>query len=695
MVNMRKPKISKDLPKGVATEQSEEIQSLTLQVINEFESARFNLQSFKTRGLEDLKLWKLQRTETDDEATRNASVKDVTKDTTLRSGDIYITTSTLKAHAGVDPEKVIFLSNSNGDTKKVDAINKLRENDIQQMGLLDIEDDYTTHKLLFGLGFRRLDSFDIKTSTPVCEVINPLVAYFPTSAKSIQGDGSQKRGRSSYFGWDEIISKGELESISKDDGWDTEMVQTYINGINENKERTNKSPSPTENDILNITRELQNINGVDSDEQINGDSQILFIRHWYTFRDGKLLFLTLSSNFDILRMFEYENMNHIPVFSGNYIKTGNIIGQSVPGLIRDKQYTRSQLLSVFFESVKRASLPPMGYNGRSITESSVQKIKQGTFFDRGSDQGAITPMPTAAPDGAAISFSNSLDVEISGLTAATSAKQGETVGRSTATETAITNQGANARIALSNVSDISARVAFWEQWLNLYSENIPAVKEKIINVIGHSEDITRETIDKDTFDFAKNPTVFVTSKAIDDRKKFEKFSLLQNVIATAFRINPQIVNSSMVLKQLFELVGFSGNEVDQIIFESPHESIAKRENEMMQKNDEHSILPAFEDDDNMHIAVHKNAPQNAAVRGHIRLHQMQLTAKQELPPAEGRENVRASTIDSATRGQGQEQQGPSDLGGTGSLRSPVDRNRLPEIPGANIEDVADQRLPLV
>lgn len=512
-----------------------------------------------------------------------------------------------------------FMPREEGDEEVAASLGPMAEYDYDLMQKAQLDYNWDWNTLFFGRALLLNMEFDREKMCPLPEVVDMMTWLRDPKAKSVNGD---VRGRGAMrFGGREIV-------LYKNDMDDSGLYSNYAD----------LKPSGSDPFSLIDTSESARRASQGYDEsnkgmtQVTGDNAEIRAVEWFTYWQGKKVFVTLADDRKrVIRFKVIEDQTCWPIDERVcYPMAHDWDGVSIPDLIEDKQRARSVIQNTALASIKTGQQPTYLYDSNKIKNRG----NLGIDFNKhipvdGSPAGAIQAVDRQKVASEVDWILNVLNNAAQGATASPTTRQGGAGGADTATEANLQAAGVDTRYSLTSKIWGWSEKSFWQKWYLLYkrhfADQIDTKSIRINGALGPKfRKLTRENIIATV-----DPDIIIESKSISEAQKIndlQKYRLfLKDVQATA----PQEANTRFALRKIGELSGFKKDIVDQVLPPNVDEMEADEENEMLSKNQK--VMVDVTDDDFIHMEIHNKAADTPAKYAHIRAHRNAMMLKRANP----------------------------------------------------------------
>lgn len=536
---------------------------------------------------------------------------------------------------------VKFVPGNDAEIRESDSINKLAQNDAQEMDKPMIDYDWLWDAVFFGAGYVETLNWSEGRKLLLPTVINPMFFSFDPYF-----DHPQKWR---YYDKWKLMNKHEIERLIADGEFEpgvriediTTGVDPYIWQWRIEAELA-KAVNPAAVDTFVPSEGIYQI--LEHAMYINGDKYIVQFDRGMT-KILRKLKLDLDDDVD------HEGESLWPIVRKQVFREPHSVASvSVPDLIEDKHRALNVLLNLAYIAVKDEVNPIYLYD-----TSKVQNPSQ--FFQRQPNQhiavndtsGAVLPMKQKPSlSSSALAFINTMKSEASDVIgAAMPASLGQTKKKS-ATQDAMLQQIADLTQSLQAKLIQNGEVEFWGQWYHRYLKYSKEGDMKTA-IITDAVGTTFESIQLDKIKTKYPPRIIVmASKEAEYKETTERRELSQQLNLIQGILSPS--QFKIFLKTIWfpKFKTFDQSSIDVVMPKSAAEIQAEQENEVLSKGEWIEVQPT--DDDEMHLAIHMRAKKNEMTWTHIATHQYSLAQKAKAQEAEQQAQAEPAPDDSQTAG---------------------------------------------
>lgn len=517
-----------------------------------------------------------------------------------------------------DKIQVKFVPNEEIEQKQVNSLNLLAQNDYQQMGMKQLDYDWTWDTLFYGRGYMETLRFDSVRKIMQPHVINPLAfGYDPFFSNPQDWRYYWKWITKSGVEVNALIKAGIIKGITKASDLPS-GVDPFLWNYKIIKERakfvTPQASDSYQGDIYQILEFFgYNEEGEKCVYWLDRDFSKILYYEVLDLRDGDEI---LGPGNQVVR----TNSKWPIVVKEAFREPHASVVFSVADLLEDKHRARSVLLNLAFLAAKDKANPIYQYNPdhvKDVTQLFNRQIYQHIPVDDLTK--AIAPLNTeSAMDPSLSVFMQTLSQEASDPIGANLQAAPKPGGRETATEAAIQQQLSDLAQSLqSKILQFGAE-EFWQAWYHRYKRFTKAGDEKIATVVG-VKGVTFEKIDLGDIRTKYPPGVQVYSaKEAEYKELVERRDLMEMYPAFQTSLDPDGMRNFN--KYVFFPKFLTDPTTIDILFpDSIDELKAQDENERIGKNTLPNVLPT--DNHEQHLAVHRMAKDTWAKWTHIKWHE--------------------------------------------------------------------------
>lgn len=525
-----------------------------------------------------------------------------------------------------DSMQIKFVPSQEIEQKKINSLNILAQNDYREMGMKQLDYDWTWDTLFYGRGYMETLRFDQKRKIMQPHVINPLaLGYDPFFA-----DPQQWRY---YWKW---LTKSSQEINALIDA----KVITSIT-------KASDIPSGIDPYLWNykVVKERAKFVTPQASDSFEGDVHQILEFFGYN-DDGEKCVYWLDRDFSKILYYEVLDLRDgedIVAPGGQIIKTNSkwpiVVKEafrephssvifSVADLLEDKHRARSVLLNLAFLAAKDKANPLYVYNKDMVEDISQLFSRQISQHIPVTDVSrAIAPLNTdSAMDPGLEAFMQMLNTEASDPVGTGMTQAPEQPGKKTATQSAIQQQMNDLAQSLQSKVMQFGIEEFWSAWYQRYKRYTKEGDEKIATIVG-VKGVKFENIDLGNIQTKYPPGVLVFSakeaeyKELVDRR--DLMQILPNLMQTMSYDGMRNFNKYVLFPKFPSL---DPETIAILLPDSLDEIKATEENDSLDSNTMVNVLPT--DNHEQHIVIHYMAKNSWAKWIHIQWHE-ELLAQQK------------------------------------------------------------------
>lgn len=524
---------------------------------------------------------------------------------------------------------VKFTSNDLGQTDVCRNVNSAWSQDYSDQDLQVV--DYFTkwYKNLFGVGIKSRIGWDGSLKKSKFQFVDPRI-WLPDP------NGNYASGDFQFTGFEQMFNFVDL----KDSGYKNldKLVPTQLTQGSESQQKTK--------DQSQVSLARKTSNPVENP---------YYDTYWHfcyvPCKDGKTrkaMFLTGNYRGIIVKMKFLKEVTKeqkadptlVPwPFSFHYWKPqpNNPFGDRPANYLRDIQKAKSYLANLRISKAK-AELFPMYFFNEKYVKSSNLGFGFNKFIpvNMGLDQNVPLSniVQSFKPDARAdwsFEIDKSLDTQGERSTSLGSIVQGATPeSRRTLGEQQLIQGNTDVNLSLASKIGNWGEEAFIRMWLQGYLENFEDGDIKIVttNTGVGSVPVTMKRKD---FLLAALLKIQVSSKNLTEAEQKKEYNALLSVYALLTSTGTLTPYQTKLLgRDLLQSAGFPEYKMGTRMGDSPEEAMAKQENDMLSYNVFTDVSP--DDDDYLHMLIHKGAGETAATVQHVLTHWKQYASKGKPQP---------------------------------------------------------------
>lgn len=535
-----------------------------------------------------------------------------------------------------DKMQVKFVPSEDIDSKKIQSLNLLAQNDFREMDKAKLDYDWAWDTLFFGRGFMETLRFDPERKIMKPEVINPLVfGYDPFFDQPKEWRYYWKWITKSYWDIQKLIQKGVVTGI-KDAKEIPSGIDPYLWDYKVTREQA-KRTSPQANDTMQgdvyQILEFYGHSEIDVPELKiqRGDKCV----YWLDKNFSKVL---MQKKLDLQDAEDGDSKWPI-VIKEAFREPHSSVNFSVADLLEDKHRARSVLLNLAFVAAKDKANPIYKFNPDNVKDLSQLFSRQINQHIPVTDMGnSVEPLNTANPmDSGLMAFMQMLNQEANDPIGTGMALTPAKKGKQSATETAIQQQLNDLAQSLQSKVMQFGEAEFWGDWYQRYKRYTKAGDTKIATIVG-VKDTTFENIDLGDIRTKYPPKTMIFSAKEAEYKELVLRRELANMRGGfSDSWSPDAIRNFDKHVLLPKFLN-DPNLVEILVPKTIDEIKAEHENEIMNQG---STLPNVQETDNheQHLAIHYQAKNTWSKWVHIAWHEEALGAqkKQQMGQQEQRQ----------------------------------------------------------
>lgn len=537
----------------------------------------------------------------------------------LGDTSIFNVMSTMLAIYYSDELQVSFQGRELGDQTLASNIENTAKFDYDEMEMEIVNYSTQWDRLFFGVGIRQCSEWDNNTKTPIVRSLSTLT-WLPDPKAGV--DVKSYR----WHGFEVEYTKDEM---TEDNGF-----------FNLDRLPECRAQSGAEKDLdVAAYKEAQGLNVTDYQKVGGGGNVYNMVDHFtiLTGTDGisrKYLVTVDEKVSEIYRLEEIEAVTDKekkdpacvpwPIALNHYMpQREDPFGVSIPDLVEDKQRAKSIFKNLRIAAEKANLYPMYMYNRDKILNRRDLDFAFNKFIAVRGDVGAGTIAPiNKAPSRTSDSLNNeyALDADVEMSTGASKNAQGVmSEQQRTLGEQEIVQANANLRYALGSKINAWGERRLWKLWYRLYQQNFKGTDKKVIR-IQSALGAQYSTITRKLFITSQDPDIRIASK-LETEQQRSKERLSFAAIAPLFMADPTLPVSSrnFTKRHLLRLNGLAPEQIQIMVPNTPDETFALMENELLSRNNTTPEIK-IEEDHLSHIVIHSQAEKTDATMGHINAH---------------------------------------------------------------------------
>lgn len=512
-----------------------------------------------------------------------------------------------------------FEAREEGDEETAEQLNALAlfDEDNMEKDLIDYEWDWDAS--FFGRGLLLFMQWELKTNTPIPEVIDPMTWLRDPRAKSVNGD-RMGRGAMRFGGREIRLTKHEMEK-----------ARVYFN-IGELKGDQNDVNSVLDRNA-ELRAEAQGLGSPNTRKTLTGENKDYRLLEWFTMWGGEKVLVTLACNrTKVVRLTKLKDDVWPIVDRSIYPMSHDWDGVSIPDLTEDKQRARSVMQNLGIEQAKAGLHPMYLYNTSKIKNKADLNFEANKFIGvDGPVNDAATPLQREGIKSDVQWILDVLDTAAQRATATPEIQQGvQSEEKRTFGEINLIASKVDTRYSLSAKIFGWSEKRFWKQWYRLYKHHfVDGISEKIVRINGSMGSSWRK-FTRENIVMGADPDVKITSKVLSDEQRLQKLQMFRSYVKDVLAVvGAQGANTRFMLKQLGKLSGLTKDEIDRVLPQNYDELKAEDENDALNNGKLVEVEPT--DDDMIHMEIHNKAKDGPQKYAHMNAHKRNMLLKKERP----------------------------------------------------------------
>lgn len=534
---------------------------------------------------------------------------------------IYNVMNTMLAIYYSDEMQVAFHGREIGDTSAATNVENTAKFDHDEMGMEIVNYMTQWDRLFFGVGIRQCSEWNQRTQTPIVRGLDTF-SWLPDP----RGGMDMKFYR--WHGFEVEYTRGEM---------DENPAFFNLEWLPKKQSERGSEQNITRADL----REAQGLDDVEHKEVGSDDNETFYMVDHFTIlkcADGKRRKFLVTVDDAVTGIFRCEEIQPVTPeekdcpelvpfpLALNFFSPSrhDPFGVSVPDLIEDKQRAKSIFKNLRIASRKAQIYPMYLYNRDKILNRRDLDFAFNKFIAVRGDVGdnVVSPLNKAPSHQAEIiNDEQSLDADIEISTGMNKNAQGVlSEQQRTASEVNQTQANADLRSLLGSKINAWGERRLWRLWYRLYRQNF--AEDKIIR-IQSALGSQYATITRKQFITKRDPDVYIGSKLEIEQKRFRE-RVAFSAIAPMLLGDPTKPASSraFIRRHLLRLHNVPAEQIAIMEPDTPDETKAKMENELLAKNMNDPEIDVERDDHLSHIVVHSQAEPTAATLAHIQAHRI-------------------------------------------------------------------------
>lgn len=531
---------------------------------------------------------------------------------------IFNVITTMLAIYYSDEIQVSFQGREFGDVPFAQNIENTAKFDYDEMGLDIINFETQWDRFFFGVGIRQCSEWDSVCKTPIAKSLSAL-SWLPDP----KGGMDVKKFR--YMGFEVEYTEAEMTEEAGFFNLDRLPKNTTRTGSEKELDRQayHEAQGLTDVNHQNTSNKGRSYDMVDIITTLEGSDGIR--RKYIVTVDDAVKNIFRFEEIEPVTKKEKENPELVPMpISLNYYmpQREDPFGTSIPDLVEDKQRAKSIFKNLRINAEKANIYPMYLYNRDKILNRRDLDFAFNKFIAVRGDvsDNVVRPLNKVNRTNESLTNEASLDADIEISTGASKNAQGVmSEQQRTLGEQEIVQANANLRYLLGSKINAWGERRFWKLWYRLYQQNFPETDAKIIR-LQTSIGTQFAKITRKLFITSSDPDIKISSKLETEQKRnLDKLSFTP--IAQMLINDPSLPTSSrnFVKRHLLRLNGMSNDLIQVMVPETPDESKARMENELLSKNNTEPEA-TMQEDHLSHIVIHSQAEKTPATMSHIQVH---------------------------------------------------------------------------
>lgn len=537
--------------------------------------------------------------------------RDKIGDTTL-----YNVLNTALAIYYSDELNIVFAPRDPGDNLLVENITNTAKFDYEEMDMDIIDYLVQWDKGFFGVGIRVMNDWDVDRKVPVPRSIDPMCWLPDPFGYLIPGSHRWHGFEIAYLETELTEERGFFNTGSLKARSSGGEQDAYIAALRQAQGVGN----PQYKDI--DAKGSKIFDCIDLFMEIEGDDGVVR-KYLVTFDDEMTTIVRCQELKPIKGSKEEKNPEIIPFpISLNYLSPtrNDPFGVSYGDLCEDKQRAKSVLKNLKLAAIKAALYPMYQYNRDKIRNRRDLDFAYNKFIAIHGDVGDSTIAPiNKAPTHfmETINEEQALDRDVQIATGMDQTTQGVTSDtQTTLGEINRVANNANQRFLLGSKINTWGEKRFWKLWYRMYRQNF--VGDKLIRIQSNIQ-VKMSKITRKAFITKEDPDVIIGSK-LESEYKVAQERTAWTVIAPMLLSDPSkpAASKKFIQRKTLRLYKIPQDEIDIMCPESPDESRARMENELLAKND--FVKTKLGEDHLSHNVIHSQCEPTDALVAHINSH---------------------------------------------------------------------------
>lgn len=525
-----------------------------------------------------------------------------------------------------DKMQVKFVPSEELDQKKVNSLNILAKNDYREMGMAQLDYDWTWDTLFFGRGYMETLRFDPQKKILQPHVINPLVfGYDPFFENPQDWRYYWKWITKSGHDIKKLIDAGVIKNCKKPSDLPS-GIDAYVWNYKVIRDRAKFVTPQSDDSYMGDVYQIMEMFAYDGD----GDKCV----YWLDRDFSKIIYyekLDLRDGEDVIgpgnQVIKTKSKWPLVVKEA-FREPHSSVVFSVADLLEDKHRARSVLLNLAFLAAKDKANPLYVYNPDKVNDVTQLFSRQVYQHIPVSDvENAIAPLNTdSSLDPSLQNFMQMLNQEAADPVGTNLQPTPEKKGKQTATEAAINQQLSDMAQSLQSKVMQYGTAEFWSHWYCRYRRYTKAGDFKIATIVG-VKGLTFEKIDLGDVHTNFPPGVLVFSaKEAEYKELVLRRDLMQLYPELQMTLSPDGMRNFN--KHVFFPKFLDDPQIMDVLFPATVDELkAEQENEAMDKGSLPKVSPT--DNDEQHLPIHYMAQNGWEKWIHIAWHEEQLAQKKQ------------------------------------------------------------------
>ncbi len=530
---------------------------------------------------------------------------------------IYSVHQAIHANLTGDRLQQEFKAREEGDQDQAENLDCLSDFDRDEMRKDELDEAWNWDAEIFGRGIVQFNNFDLKTKTPIPEVLDPTTFLRDPMAISVKGNRNGNGGLR-FAGIEIYQTKAELESNPE-----------YFN-LDELRYGNDELTSLT-GQSRRARQQAQGLPSLTNWENLTTNYKYGILR-WFTHLDGKPHLVELGNNRTLVVRIQELDWHNVLIDRPFSPISHDWDGVSIMDLLEDKQRYGANMMNLAGDIVK-ADLNGMWiYRGQGFRKEQDFNFKFGKWIEyngTGPLQDAAQPLQMKRVSDGVKYVMDWLNLTSQVASGTPSMQQGQPqAGDQTLGENQMAMAGSENRYSLTARIYGWSEKAFWRQWYDIYDQNFATgLGTKIARLEGAFGTKWKEIARKDIVTGnTMGPDIKIESKTVSEAKK-------QRQLAEFNSIEPLVLQDAeadqMYYKRKKAKLILPKDEVERIFPVTVDEYEAREENDKL--NDEIYPQVTLEQNHVVHLREHAAAKDSETTTAHIKAHQYMLQQKRIMP----------------------------------------------------------------